>query len=105
MQDKQFDEELNETEINTWFLFNRIHNDLLGNHKAVNYQNVVQELLTSYKAMGCNMSLRHTWIFSSKISTKSVRNMVKDFTMILCLWESSTKASGPQVCWQTIAGH
>jgi len=36
----------------------RICRDFLGNHKAANYQNVVQDLLTSYKAMGCNMSLK-----------------------------------------------
>jgi len=36
----------------------RICKDFLGNHKATNYQNVVQDLLTSYKAMGCNMSLK-----------------------------------------------
>jgi len=32
--------------------------DFLGNHKAVNCQDVVQDLLTLYKAMGCNMSLK-----------------------------------------------
>jgi len=53
MQDKQFDEDLNETERNA---FKRICKDFLGNHKAANYQDVVQDLLTSYKAMGCNMS-------------------------------------------------
>ena len=58
MQDKQFDEDLNETERNAWLSFKRICKDLLGNHKAVNYQDVVQDLLTSYKAMGCNMSLK-----------------------------------------------
>jgi len=47
----------------------------------------------------------HTWIFSQKISVKSVTNTVKDFTKILWLWKSGTKASGPQVHWQTIAGH
>jgi len=56
MQDKQFDEDLNETERNAWLSFKRICRDLLGNHKAVNYQDVVQDLLTSYKAMGYNMS-------------------------------------------------
>jgi len=40
---------------------------------------------------------------SQKNSAKSVTNTVKDFTKTLCLWKSSTKASGPQVCWQTIA--
>ena len=48
MQDKQFDEDLNETERNAWLSFKRICKDL-GNHKVANYQDVVQELLTSYK--------------------------------------------------------
>ena len=58
MQDKQFDEDLNETERNAWLSFKRSCKDFLGNHKAANYQDVVQDLLTSYKAMGCNMSLK-----------------------------------------------
>jgi len=36
----------------------------LGNHKAVNYQDVVQDLSTSYKAMGCNMSLKINFLES-----------------------------------------
>jgi len=60
MQDKQFDEDLNETEINAWFSLKRICKDFLGNHKAAKHQDVVKELLTSYKAMGCNMSLKST---------------------------------------------
>jgi len=58
MQEKQFDEDLNETERNAWLSFKRICKDFLGNHKAANYQDVVQELLTSYQSMGCNMSLK-----------------------------------------------
>jgi len=57
MQDKQYVEDLNETERNAWLSFKRICKDFLGNRKAANYQDVVQDLLTSYKAMGCNMSL------------------------------------------------
>jgi len=37
MQDKQFDEDLNETERNAWLSFTRICKDFLGNHTAVNY--------------------------------------------------------------------
>jgi hypothetical protein len=58
IQGKQFDEVLNKTERNAWLSFKRICKDFLGNHKAVNYQDVVQDLLTLYKAMGCNMSLK-----------------------------------------------
>ena len=58
MQDKQFDEDLNETGRNAWLSFKRICKNFSGNHKTANYQDVVQDLLTSYKAMGCNMSLK-----------------------------------------------
>ena len=58
MQDKQLDEDLNETERNTWLSFKRICKDFLGNHKAANYQDVMQDLLTSCKTMGCNISLK-----------------------------------------------
>ena len=36
-QDKQFDEDLNETERNAWLSFNRICKDFLGNQKAAKY--------------------------------------------------------------------
>ena len=58
MQDKQFDEDLNETERNAWLSFKRICKDFLGNHKAANYQDVVQDLMNAHKAKGCNMSLQ-----------------------------------------------
>ena len=63
-QDKQFDEDLNETERNAWLYVKRICKDFLGNHKTANYQDVVQVLLTSYKAMGCNMSLKIHFLVS-----------------------------------------
>ena len=56
-QDKQFDEDLNETERNSWLSFKRICKDFLGNNKATKYQDV-QDQLTSYKAMGCNMNMK-----------------------------------------------
>jgi hypothetical protein len=54
MQDKQFDEaEMRLKEMHGCHL-----RGFLGNHKAANYQDVVQDLLTLYKAMGCNMGLK-----------------------------------------------
>ena len=58
MQEKLFVEEMNETERNAWLSFKRIYKDFLGNHKAAYYQDVVQDLLTSYKATRCNTSLK-----------------------------------------------
>ena len=102
MQDKKFGEDLNETKINAWLSFKRICKDFLGSHKAANCQDVVQDLLTSYKTMGSNMSLKihflesHLNFFPQKISAKSVTNTVKYFTKTFWLWKSGTKASGLQ---------
>jgi hypothetical protein len=109
MQVKEFNEDPNESDINAWLSFKRICNDLLGNHKAANYQDIVQDLLNSYNAMGFNMSLKILILeshldFFQKISPKSVTNPVKDFTKTLWLWKNGIKARQPQVCWQTIAG-
>ena len=76
----------------------------------MNCQDVVQDLSTSYKAMGCNMGLKihflesHLDFFPDNLGEVS-ENMVKDFTKTFWLWKSGTKASGLQVYWQTIAGH
>ena len=94
MQDKQFDEDLKETERIAWLSFKRICKDFLGNH----YQDVVQDLLTSYKAMGCNMSLKIHFLEShldffpenlGKVSDEHGENFTKTFW----LWKSGTKAS------------
>jgi hypothetical protein len=47
IQDKQFDEDLNENERNAWLSFKRICNDLLGNQTAANYHDVFQDLMIS----------------------------------------------------------
>jgi len=46
-----------------------------------------------------------TWIFSRKSRRSQWRKRWKILTKTLWLWKSGTKASGPQVCWQTVARH
>jgi len=73
MQEMQFDEDLNETERNSWLSFKRICKDFLGNHKAAKCQDVVQDLLTSYKAMGCNMILKINFLESQGFCPRKCR--------------------------------
>ena len=88
----------------------KICKDFLENHRAANYQDAVQDMLTSYKAMGCNMSLKIHFLESHLDFFPENLDEVCDehgerFHQKIWLWKSGTKASGPQVCWQTIAGH
>jgi hypothetical protein len=40
-----------------WQAFKKVAKTFLGNHKAENYHEILSDLLTAYKAMGCNMFL------------------------------------------------
>jgi len=82
MQDNQFDEDLNETERNAWLSFKRICKDLLGNHKAVNYQDVVQDMLIQSYGMQYESENPLSGVilgFFPEISVESVTNTVKRF--------------------------
>jgi hypothetical protein len=57
-KDKTFDSVLNEVELAAWTAFKDVCSNFLGNNKADNYQEIVERLLQSYEAMGCNMSLK-----------------------------------------------
>ena len=41
-----------------WKSLKNVTTNFLGNHKAENYRDMVAELVKSYKAMGCNLSLQ-----------------------------------------------
>jgi hypothetical protein len=42
----------------------KITTNFLGNHKAENYLDMVADLVKSYQAMGCNMSLKVNFVDS-----------------------------------------
>ena len=110
MKDKQFGEDLNETERNTWLSFKKICEDFLGNHKAANYQGVVQGLLTSYKAVGCNMSLKIQFLESHLDFFRENLGEVSDehgerFHQEIMVMEKRNQGKWTSSSRQTIAGH
>jgi hypothetical protein len=80
----------------------------IGNHKAVNYQDDVQDVVTIklWDAIWFWKSTFwcHTWIFSPENLGEVINENSESFTKTLWLLKSVTKASEPQVCWQTIVG-
>jgi hypothetical protein len=58
INDEQFETQLNEVGKSAWQAFKNVMNSFLGNHKAENYHEIVNDILMAYKAMGCNMSLK-----------------------------------------------
>ncbi|XP_050322654.1 uncharacterized protein LOC126754589 isoform X2 [Bactrocera neohumeralis] len=58
MKDKSFEKKLNDQEKLAWKCFVNVVQNILGNHKAENYKDLINELMISFKALGCNMSLK-----------------------------------------------
>jgi len=72
IKDEYFDKLLHGDEKAAWDSFKVVLKVFLGNRRARNYEELVNNLLQSYQKLGCNMSLKYTsftriWIFSQKI--------------------------------------
>jgi len=68
IKDEYFDKLLEGDEKADWNSFKFVVKIFLGNRRAQNYEELVNNLLQSYQKLGCNMSLRahflhRIWIF------------------------------------------
>ncbi|UYV70241.1 hypothetical protein LAZ67_7002262 [Cordylochernes scorpioides] len=63
-QDGYFQNSLNEVEAAAWNSFRNVCKNFLGSVKVENYRDIVNDLLLSYKALGCNMSLKIHFLHS-----------------------------------------
>ncbi|UYV63053.1 hypothetical protein LAZ67_2002987 [Cordylochernes scorpioides] len=64
LQDGNFQNSLNEVEAAAWNSFRNVCKNFLGSVKVENYRDIVDDLLLSYKALGCNMSLKIHFLHS-----------------------------------------
>ena len=70
---------------------------------------IVQDLISSYNAMGCNMSFQFHFMhfnldFFMKTWEPSPINMAKISIRTFPTWEIGTVENGVQICWLTTAG-
>ncbi|KAK9739589.1 hypothetical protein QE152_g8863 [Popillia japonica] len=49
---------MTELQNNAWLVFKNIVKDFLGNSRAQNYTEIVQQLLENFKMLGCDMSIK-----------------------------------------------
>ena len=72
IKDEFFDRTLRGDEITAWGRFKFVVKVFLGNRKAQNYEEIVNNLLQSYQKLGCNISLKihflhRIWTFPRRI--------------------------------------
>ena len=64
IRDRNFEESMNRTELKTWSSFVLVVKNFLGNIKALNYADLVSNMLIAFKNLGCNMSIKMHYLFS-----------------------------------------
>jgi len=57
IKDENFIETMTELQKNAWMAFKDLIKNFLGNTRAQNYTEIVQQLLKIFKILGCNMSI------------------------------------------------
>ncbi|GFX67320.1 uncharacterized protein TNCV_4657911 [Trichonephila clavipes] len=64
MHDEKFEELLNPMEKAVWQAFRNVTHSFLGNLKVENNRDIVHDLITSYKNLGCNKSFKIHFLHS-----------------------------------------
>jgi len=64
ISDKNFEKTLNAKERDAWTALQTVINNFLGNHKAPSYKSDISKMLSTYRLMGCNMSLKIHYMHS-----------------------------------------
>jgi len=64
IKDSNFPNHMNDIECCAWSSFVAVVHNFLGNHKAANYEEVVLNMLTNFRNLGTNMSLKIHYLHS-----------------------------------------
>ena len=64
IRDPEFENSMNEVELEAWKAFVLVVKNFLGNNKARNSAELLNNMLTAFKNLACNMSVKMHYLFS-----------------------------------------
>ena len=64
IRDPVFKNSMNEVELEVWKAFVLVMKNFFGNNKARNYAELVNNMLTTFRNLGCNMSVKMHYLFT-----------------------------------------
>ena len=64
IRDPEIENSMNEVELKAWKAFVLVVKNFLGNNKARNYAEPSNNMLTAFRNLGCNMSVKTHYLFS-----------------------------------------
>ena len=64
VSDQEFARKMNDKERTAWLSFVAVMANFLGNKKADNYETLVANMLSAFRNLGCNMSVKLHYLYS-----------------------------------------
>ena len=64
IRDPEFENSMKEVELEAWQAFVLVVKNFFGNTKTRNYAEFVSNILTAFRNLGCNMSVKMHYLFS-----------------------------------------
>ena len=64
IRDPEFENSMNEVELEAWKAFVQVMKNFLGNNKAKKYAELVNNKLTAFRNLGCKMRVKMHYLFS-----------------------------------------
>ena len=109
IKDEYFDKFLQGDEKAVWDSFKFVIKVYLGNRRAQNYKDLVNNVLQSYQKLGCNMSLKihflHSHLdFSQRIVVQWMVNTEDVSIKTFLQWRRDIKWNGTGLCSPTTVG-
>jgi len=100
LEDQNFSIKLDSTERRAWKAFGNICRNFLGNEKAENYSEIVQELISLYNNISSRLHVLHSHFdfFPLRTQEPSPMNMAKGSIKIFPRLNGGTAKKGAEVC-------
>jgi len=108
-RDDMFNSLLQGDEKKAWDTFRLVSTNFFGNIRAENYKEMIEDMLSFYHKLGCNMSLKihmlhsHLDFFPDNCGMFS-NEQGELFIRKLQRWRKDIRESGPLPCWITTVG-
>ena len=75
IRDLELENSMNEVQLEAWKAFVLVVKNFLGNNKARNYAELINNMLTAFRNLGCNMSVKMQYIFSYRPMDRFPENL------------------------------
>ena len=104
IRDPEFENSMKKVELEAWKAFVLVVRNFLGNNEGRNCAEHVNNMLTAFRYLGCNMSVKMHYLFSLRTWVQWVTSRGRDSIRTWKRWRPGIRVAGTQSWWLTTVG-